>query len=112
MAKVSSVRFYSDQIARLKKSKNFVDIIDCAIKRYDAGELNLVFRGENYGKAMETLSVRRKFPYSGEKLRAILDAHFNTPRERLEKDLENASKEVDALMAFYTGQKYILDSKD
>lgn len=113
MAKVSSIRLYSDQIERLKKSKKFVDVIDCAVARYESGELQLKFRDNEPSKEiLEPISIRRKFSYSGKEMRAILDAHFNTPRKKLEQDLEKAIKEVDALMSYYTKQNYIIDSRE
>ena len=113
MAAVSSIRLYSDQIERLKRSKKFVDVIDCAIARYKAGEFQLVFRdNESSKEVLEPVSVRRQFSYSGKEIRAILDGHFRTPRKKLEQDLEKATKEVDALMAFYTKQDYIIDNRE
>lgn len=93
---MSSVRLYARQIARFSPG-NGAKIIACAVRRYQSGEF--VIQNNNVGKnssdVLRIFPIRKKPPFPDETLRRILDAHFNTPRPELDREI----KKLDAIIA-------------
>lgn len=102
---VTSIRLYSDQVERLKNTNRYVSVLDSAIRRYESGELILKHR--DIESELIPLSIRRQFKYSADKIREILDAHFNTPIS-LEDQISQADKEIESLMKYYCSRPYYI----
>lgn len=85
---MSSVRLYARQIARFSPG-NGAQVIACAIRRYQAGE-TVIHPGRHAndpGNVLQLFSIRRKPPFTDSLLRDILDAHFDTPRPELDREI-------------------------
>lgn len=108
---MSSIRLYEHQIEKLQKCKSSgSDIIRFAIRRFLRGEF--VTQNEVLNEKLKVYSLRKKdWTQSDEEVRAILDAHFNNPRNYTE-EIEALDKTIEGLFNMYTKQPFILDESN
>ncbi|MBS1369760.1 MAG: hypothetical protein HPZ91_07355 [Lentisphaeria bacterium] len=90
---MSSVRLYARQIQRFAPGTGAL-VIACAVRRYQAGEIVIQpgRHADEPGNVLQLFPIRRKPPFADSLLRDILDAHFDTPRAKLELEIQQLDR--------------------
>lgn len=92
---MSSVRLYKRQIERFSHG-NGAKVIACALRRYRDGEL-VIGSGshdKDPGDILQLFPVWKKPDVPDALLRQILDAHFDTPRLELDREIQRLDRVI------------------
>lgn len=88
---MSSMRLRPDQAEALKRFDRPADVIHCAVRRWRKGEI--VIGNDNKNKRSEKLLLfpiwKKPAGLSDEQIRAIIDAHLQTPIDLSKQIAEN-----------------------
>lgn len=97
---MSSIRLRPDQVEALKRLERPADAIHCAVRRWRKGEI-VIGNGEKRKRSEKLLlfPIWKKPPgLRDDEIRAILDAHFQTPIDH-SKQIAERDRQIAELFA-------------